>query len=95
MSRQKRIEEYSKPASEVWWDGRSNKPAIERWQGRAKENSQLAPRAKSGSVELPTTGPVREHNSAARHADPRSEAKSDKNHVDKLTEYMRGVRRES
>jgi hypothetical protein len=97
MSRQKRIEEYSRPASEVWWDGRSNEKAIERWQGRAKENSKLAPRAKGGgSVELPTTGNVDLHSTHVRPGDgndARAKAKADLNHDPVATLYAKGIRR--
>jgi hypothetical protein len=96
MSRQKRIEEYSKPASDVWWDGRSNEPAIERWQGRASENSKLAPRAKSGEVRLPTTGEMSLHSTHVRPGDgndARAQAKRDLNHDPVATLYAKGVRR--
>jgi hypothetical protein len=95
MSRQKRIEEYSKPASDVWWDGRSNKEAIDRWEKRASKNSKLAPRAKGGSTELPTTGPVKLHETHVRPGDPRAEAKADHNHIDVNSLYAKGIRRDA
>jgi hypothetical protein len=92
MSHQDRINLAKNPSDPRNWDGRSNKEAIDRWSERAHQESKLAPRAKGGSVELPTTGAVKLHNTAERHADPRAEAKRDLNH-DKANEYMRDVRR--
>jgi hypothetical protein len=95
MSRMKRLQEYADP-SHSKWRGQSTRENIDRWSERAHQKSDGAwHRAKGGSTELPTTGPVRLHETHVRAGDPRAEAKADKNHVDKLTEYMRGIRRDS
>jgi hypothetical protein len=99
MSRQSRIESYGRPASKEWWDGRSNKPAIDRWSERAAKNSDGAKhRASSGDVKLPSTGGMdvhSTHQSAGQRSDPYDRARADKNHDDKLSDYLKGVRRES
>ena len=95
MSRMKRLSEYADP-SHSKWRGQSTAENISRWSERAHQESDGARhRAKGGSTELPTTGPVKLHETHVRAGVMRDEAKADKNHVDKLTEYMRGVRRES
>jgi hypothetical protein len=97
MSRQKRIEEYSKPASEIWWDGRSNKPAIDRWSRRAETNSDsYKHKPLGGEVRLPTTGEMNLHSTHVRPGDgndARREAKRDLNHDPVATLYAKGIRR--
>jgi hypothetical protein len=84
MTRQSRIRDYATPSSKVWWDGRSNKEAIDRFAERARENSKLAPRALSGEVRLPETGNLNLHNTEKRPTgdgnDARARAKADLNH---------------
>jgi hypothetical protein len=42
-------------------DGRSTTAALKYWSDRARENSQIAPRASDGPMKLPDTGkPVKE-----------------------------------
>jgi hypothetical protein len=102
MSRMKRVEEYADP-SHSEWRGQSTSENISRWEKRAGAESKLAPRAKGGSTELPTTGPVKLHETHVRSGDARAEAKADLNHkmgsgLDAtLREYgiKRGIRRES
>jgi hypothetical protein len=102
MSRQKRVEELSDPSFSKW-RGQSTSENISRWSERAHKESPVAPRAKGGSTELPTTGPVKLHETHVRSGDPRAEAKADLNHkmgsgLDAtLREYgiKRGIRRES
>ena len=94
MSRMKRLQEYADP-SHSEWRGQSTQPNIDRWSKRSTSESKLAPRAKSGDVKLPSTGEMSMHSTHGRAGDARAEAKADRNHVDKLTEYMRGVKRES
>jgi hypothetical protein len=93
----KRLEDYSRPASDVWWDGRSNEKAIERWSERAHQESDGARHRASTrkEPELPSTGEMNVHSTHGRAGDQRAAAKSDKNHVDKLSMYMRGIKRES
>jgi hypothetical protein len=85
MSREDRIREYRNPTSKVWWDGRSNKEAIDRFAERAhKESDGARHRALSGEVRLPETGNLGLHNTDARPTgdgnDARKRAKSDMNH---------------
>jgi hypothetical protein len=91
---QKRIKEYANP-SHSEWRGQSTEANLKTWGDRASEESKLAPRAKSGSVELPTTGPVRTHDTnekAGYTGDFYAEAKRDLNR-DLNNPYQRGVRR--
>ena len=99
MSREERIKRAANPSDPRNWDGRSNKEAINRWSERAhKESDGARHRASSGDVKLPSTGEMGVHStSRAGHmeGDPYERAKADRNHDDKLTDYMRGLRRES
>jgi hypothetical protein len=96
MSRMKRLQEYADP-SHSKWRGQSTAENISRWSERAHQESDGARHRASTrkEPELPSTGPVNVHSTHVRAGDPRGTAKADKNHVDKLTEYMRGVKRES
>jgi hypothetical protein len=85
MSRQERIKQYSQPASKVWWDGRSNKEAIDRFAERAhRESDSARHRALSGEIRLPPTDNMNLHDTAARPRgdgnDARAKAKADLNH---------------
>jgi hypothetical protein len=100
MSRQKRIEEYANPSSKVWWDGRSNREAISRWSERAHQESDGARHraSKRKEPELPSTGEMNVHSThRAGHmqGDPYARARGDLNHNNKLSGYLKGVRRES
>jgi hypothetical protein len=77
-----RIKTYNDPTSEVWWDGRSNEKAIQRWSQRAHELSDgHRHRGSDGPMELPDTnsrqGPDPHTH---RSGDQRAQAKADLNH---------------
>jgi hypothetical protein len=98
MSRKERLERYANPSDPRNWDGRScYKENIDRWSERAHQESDGARHRASTrkEPELPSTGEMNVHSTHVRPGDQRKEAKADRNHVDKLTEYMRGVKRES
>jgi hypothetical protein len=100
MSRQERIKRAADPSDPRNWDGRSNKEAIDRWSERAhKESDGARHRALSGDVRLPPTGGEMNVHSTSRaghmQGDPYERAKADKNHDDKLSDYMKGLRRET
>ena len=61
----RRLKQYARPADKSWWHGEHTPENIKRWQAYATENSQLAPRAKDGPIDLPDTG----KDGAARHID--------------------------
>jgi hypothetical protein len=95
MSREERLKQYADP-SHSKWRGQSTQENINRWSARATaETDGHKHRAKSGDASLPPIGAREPPGLHSTHKDPRAEAKADRNHVDKLTEYMRGVRRES
>jgi hypothetical protein len=101
MSRIDRLKEHAKPLRKENWQGCGRDQAnITRWSDRAKQNSQLAPRAtgidetvmphstgRQMDVRSTTTAP-RE----ARNIDKRMAAKDDQNFVGDSS-YMAGVRR--
>jgi hypothetical protein len=93
MSRQSRLREYAKPTREANWCGESSESSIDRWSQRAHEESDgHRHRAKSGKMELPSTGEMKLHDTAApRVADPRKVAKADLNHEG--SSYMKSIRR--
>jgi hypothetical protein len=95
MSRMKRLQEYADP-SHSEWRGQSTKENIDRMAARAtRETTGHKTRAKSGDVKLPSTGEMNVHSTHVRAGDARAEAKADRNHVNKLTEYFPSLRRES
>jgi hypothetical protein len=94
---QKKIKAYSRPADKEWWDGRSNKEAISRWQERTSENSDGARHRASTAKEptLPDTGKMEVHSThqpAGSRSDPYEAAKRDLNR-DLNNGYQRGIRR--
>jgi hypothetical protein len=98
MSRQSRIESYSRPASKEWWDGRSSKKEnLDRFSERARENTTGHKfRAKGGEIDLPPTGNVDLHSTHVRPGDgndARAKAKADLNHDPVATLYAKGIRR--
>jgi hypothetical protein len=54
-SRTDRLKDYANPTNSKNWCGESTKEYVARWSARASANSQLAPRAKGGEIELPDT----------------------------------------
>jgi hypothetical protein len=93
MPKQPRLDEYANPTSEKWWCGESTKEYIRDWSERAhRESDSHLHRAKSGPVELPTTGEVNLHPTAGRSGDQRAQAKADRNFAGSDS-YMPGVRR--
>jgi hypothetical protein len=100
MSRQERITRAANPSDPRNWDGRSNKEAIARWSERAHQDSDGARHRASTrkEPELPSTGEMNVHSThRAGHmqGDPYAMARGDLNHDNKLTEYLKGIRRES
>jgi hypothetical protein len=95
MSREERLKQYADP-SHSQWRGQSTQENINRWSERAhKETDGHKHRAKSGDVSLPSLGSRDAPGLHSTHRDARLEAKQDKNHVDKLSMYMKGIKRES
>jgi hypothetical protein len=98
MSSMERLRELQNPRSKKNWNGASRDQAnINRWSGRASENSDgRKHRAKSGEIELPNTN-VELHSTAApprrdRKVDAHMAGKRDQNFVGS-SDYMPGVRR--
>jgi hypothetical protein len=96
----RRLKQYSRPTDKSWWHGEHYDPAnIERWQARATENSKIAPRARDGEIELPSTN-VRTRDTSMRPLVKRSaeaiikQARSDLDHVGE-DDYIPRVRRTS
>jgi hypothetical protein len=97
-NRIQRLKEYARPASKDWWHGEHYDPAnIKRWADRAIENSKIAPRAKVGEIDLPSTK-VKVRDTSMKPKVVRSAeaiikaARGDLNHVGE-GDYMPGVRR--
>jgi hypothetical protein len=73
---------------------------IDYWADRAATNSKLAPRAKGGEIDLPSTGKrivLRDTASApkvSRKVDARMVADKDTNFVGSSS-YMKGIKREA
>ena len=95
--REKRIERYNRPQD--WISGIANPAAknLPGWSKRAEDNSQIAPRAKGGKMDLPSTGgnvKLRTTSSPPKGAgdDPYKRAKADMNSTGESM-YMRDVRR--
>jgi hypothetical protein len=96
--REERVARYSKPLD--WVSGISTDESnLKYWSGRAETNSAIAPRAKGGKMDLPSTGNVKMRSTASKPrgiaADPYPAAKADLNHDLAATMYMRGVRRDA
>jgi hypothetical protein len=97
MSRVDRIRnEYSKPTRGP--SGIASDPKnLRDWSKRASDNSELAPRAKGGAIDLPNTGGAPSMRSTASKpkgfgGDPYAKAKADMNSTGD-SPYMKGVRR--
>jgi len=96
MSRLERLKEYARqagPAGEAY-----SKENLNYWSDRATSNSKIAPRAKGGEMNLPSTGKrmaTRDTDMKPYRArgDARAEAKADLNEVG--SSYMRGIRRDA
>jgi len=99
MSRLERLREYANPMKGPH-GAASAQENIDHWSARATENSKLAPRAKGGKMDLPSTGKRMNLRStemkpkASRNADARAKAMADTNIVGDSS-YMRGVRRDA
>jgi hypothetical protein len=99
MSRLERLKEYADPMRGPH-GAASAKENLTEWAGHASENSKLPPRAKGGTMKLPSTGKrmdLRDTSmrpKASRNADARAKAMADTNIVGD-SGYMRGVRREA
>lgn len=91
--RQDRLNKYAKPLDPSHLHGESCNEYIKVFSDRAHQLSDgHRHRAKSGAMELPTTGEMNLHPTAGRAGDQREIAKSDKNFVG-TKDYMPGVRR--
>ena len=97
MSRLERLREYANPGRGPH-GAASSEENLADWSARATANSQLAPRAASGAMKLPSTGKGMNLRStemrpkASRNADARARAMADTNVVGD-SDYLRGVRR--
>ena len=95
MSLEKRLKGYADPTRGPHGAGRDQEN-LRYWQDRAKENSELAPRASDGPMRLPSTK-VNARDSEMKPFRSRNvdnamkEAKADLNDVG--SSYMRGIRR--
>jgi hypothetical protein len=91
-----RLKQYDRPAK---WNGESTEKNIDKWSERASANSKIAPRAKDGEIDLPSTK-VRTRDTAQKPFVKRSAeamikaAREDTNNVDSGN-YCRGIRREA
>lgn len=102
MTRLDRLKEYSKPNRAENWKGASRDQAnIDRWSERARRESQIAPRASEGPLDLPSTtnrqAGLRSTKSPPRtypEIDVRMDGRDDLNFVGS-SQYMRDVRRTS
>jgi hypothetical protein len=93
MTRQSRLQEYANPTRPENWNGESTKEYIGRWSERAHaESDGHKHRAKSGAMELPDTAQAPQAARPRFIADPRAEAKADKN-FSGSDSYMPGTRR--
>ena len=99
MSRLSRLKEYSDPMRGPH-GAASAQENLDYWSAHATENSKIAPRAKGGKMDLPSTGKrmdLRDTSmrpKASRNADARAKALADTNIVGDSS-YMRGVRRDA
>ena len=99
MSRLERLKEYADPMRGPH-GAASAQESLDDWSARATANSKLAPRAKGGKMDLPSTGKrmnlrdTEMRPKASRNADARAKAMADTNIVGD-SGYMRGVRREA
>jgi hypothetical protein len=99
MSRIQRLREYSGKPRGLQGEGRSEKN-LEGWSARASDNSEIAPRASDGAMDLPSTTNrqmgLRSTKSAPRTSaeiDAHMRGKDDLNHVGS-SGYMAGIRRD-
>lgn len=95
MSRIDRLKEYAGKPKGLQGEGRSEKN-LKGWSARATENSEIAPRASDGPMELPSTT-VKARDTAMkpkeqRKVDSAMAGRGDLNHVG--GSYMRGIRRD-
>jgi hypothetical protein len=96
MSRQDRLKECSNPMHGPQGAGR-DQANIDAWSDRATANSQIAPRASSGKMKLPSTGKAMATRDTSMkpyraRGDARAAAKADKNFAGDSS-YLPGLRR--
>jgi hypothetical protein len=96
--RETRIERYNRPGD--WVSGIADPAAknLPGWSKRASDNSEIAPRAKGGKMDLPSTGKAMHLRSTASKpkghgVDPYDRARSDLNSYG--SSFMKGIRREA